>query len=259
MNYTILINQIQPKLTAIFFSIFTNNISNFKQIMTTAERFKIWLETIYISKKTNKPLTSGTQYVTGINALNSKFNLIGEGIFDIKTDLDVIRSLIDKPENFHKDYSSHFNAFIKYRNYFIERGNTNKRPLQRQADPFKKQQVEISAVETTIKHYESLDYIVISREKDNIGWDLEATNISETLLIEVKGLSGNITSIELTPNEYKNSIEKKFNYRLCIVKNALTNPLLEIFSFNELLDCWTNELNEKLSIEEKTAARMWKE
>ena len=31
--------------------------------MTTAEKFKIWLEKIYISEKTKKPFTTGTQYV----------------------------------------------------------------------------------------------------------------------------------------------------------------------------------------------------
>jgi hypothetical protein len=227
--------------------------------MTTAERFKIWLETIYISEKTKGPLTSGTQYVTGLNALNKKFNLTGEGIFDINTDLDQIRNLINQPENFHKDYSSHFNAFVKYRDYYLERDNRKKRPLQRQTDPFKKQQVEIAAVETAIRHFEALDYIVISKEKDNVGWDLEATNISETLLLEVKGLSGSVASIELTPNEYKNSIDKKANYKLCIVTNALTSKSLEIFSFNGQLGCWTNEQNEKLLMEEKIAARMWKE
>ena len=65
--------------------------------MTTAEKFKIWLETIYISDKTKKPLTTGTQYVTGINALNKKFNLSGEGIYDKDTNLNHIRNLILKP------------------------------------------------------------------------------------------------------------------------------------------------------------------
>ena len=227
--------------------------------MTTAEKFKVWLETIYISDKTKKPLTTGTQYVTGLNALNKQFNLQGEGIYDIETNLNHIRNLIDKPENFQKDYSSHFNAFVKFRDYYIERNNKNKKPLQRQVDVFKKQQVEISAIETTIKYFEGLDYIIISKEKDNVGWDLEATNINETLLLEVKGLSGNISSIELTPNEYKKSIEKKTHYKLCIVTNALTKPKLEIFSFNFDLNIWTNDLNEKLLTEERVAARMWKE
>lgn len=227
--------------------------------MTTAEKFKVWLETIYVSDKTKKPLTTGTQYVTGLNALNKQFNLPGDGIYDLNTNLNHIRNLIDQPENFQKDYSSHFNAFVKFRDYNIERDNKNKKPLQRQVDVFKKQQVEISAIETTIKYFEGLDYIVLSKEKDNVGWDLEATNINETLLLEVKGLSGNISSIELTPNEYKNSKEKKTHYKLCIVTNALTKTKLEIFSFNPDLDIWTNSLNEKLLTEERIAARLWKE
>lgn len=226
--------------------------------MTTAEKFKIWLEKIYISEKTKKPLTTGTQYVIGLNALNKHFNLAGEGIYDINTNLNHIRDLIDKPENFQKDYSSHFNAFVKFRNYYIERENKIKKPLQRQIDVFKKQQVEISAIEATIKYFEALDYIIISKEKDNVGWDLEATNINETLLLEVKGLSGNISSIELTPNEYKNSKDKNTHYKLCIVTNALTQPTLEVFSFNVDKNIWMNDLNETLQIEERIGARMWK-
>ncbi len=227
--------------------------------MTTAEKFKVWLETIYVSEKTKKTLTTGKQYVTGLNALNKQLNLAGDGIYDINTNLNHIRNLIDKPENFQKDYSSHLNAFVKFRDYYIERDNKNRKPLQRQIDVFKKQQVEISAIETTIKYFESLNYIIISKEKDNVGWDLEATNIQETLLLEVKGLSGNISSIEVTPNEYNNFKMKNTHYKLCIVTSALTKPKLEVFSFNFNLHIWTNELNEKLVIEERIAARMWKE
>ena len=203
-------------------------------------------------------MTTGTQYVIGLNALNKHFNLAGEGIYDINTNLNHIRDLIDKPENFQKDYSSHFNAFVKFRNYYIERENKIKKPLQRQIDVFKKQQVEIAAIEATIKYFEALDYIIISKEKDNVGWDLEATNINETLLLEVKGLSGNISSIELTPNEYKNSKDKNTHYKLCIVTNALTQPTLEVFSFNVDENIWMNDLNETLQTEERIGARMWK-
>ena len=229
-------------------------------MMTTAEKFKVWLETIYISDKTKKPLTTGTQYVIGLNALNKQLNLQGEGIYDINTDLNHIRNLIDKPENFQKDYSSHFNAFVKFRDYNTERNDKNKKTLQRQVNVFKRQQVEISAIETTIKYFEMLDYIVISKEKDNIGWDLEAinTNTDEILLLEVKGLSGSISSVELTPNEYMNLIKNRSCYRLCIVTNALTNPKLEIFYFDSVKNIWTTELGEILKIEEKTGAKMWK-
>ena len=226
--------------------------------MTTSENFKIWLETIYVSEKTHKPLTSGTQYVTGLKALNKKFDLPNDGIFDENVNLQHIRNLIDKPENFHKDYSSHFNAFLKFRDYYLERSNNNKKALQRQNDVFKKQQVEISAIETTIKYFENLDYIVISKETDNLGWDLEATNLNETLYLEVKGLSGNISTIELTPNEYKNSKSQNNKYKICIVTNALKNPILDIFSFDMKINSWINDKNQILEIEEKIGAIMRK-
>ena len=227
--------------------------------MTTAEQFKIWLETIYISPMTGKPLTTGNQYVTGINTLNKKLKLKGEGIFDENTDLVHIRTQIDLPIYWQKDQSSHFNAFVRFRDFYIERHNKNKKPLQRQTDVFKKQQVEISAIEEVIKHYETIGYIVISKEKDNVGWDLEATNLHETLLLEVKGLSGSITSIELTPNEYKNSNDKNAHYKLCIVTSALKQPKLEVYSFDIHLNCWINIHKEKLVLEERTGARLWKE
>ena len=225
--------------------------------MTTAESFKVWLETIYISEKTKKPLTTGVQYVTGINALNKKFKLSGEGIFDKKTNLQHIRNLIDKPENFHKDYSSHFNAFLKFRDFLEERLDRNKPPLQRQSNVFKRQQIEVAAVEVVIKYFEVLDYIVVSKEKDNVGWDLEATNFYETLLLEVKGLSSDVTSIELTPNEYKNSKEKFINYRICIVTNALKEPTLNVYKFDIASNCWMNEKKQRLDWEERIGARFW--
>lgn len=227
--------------------------------MTTSEKFKVWLETIYVSKKTRKNLTSGTQYVTGIYALNKILGLSNEGIFDINTDLDKIEELIKMPEFFNKDYSSHFQAFLKFRDFQIEQSDTNKKPLKRKVDVFKKQQVEISAVETTIQYYEQLGYIVISKEKDNVGWDLEASNTMETLLLEVKGLSGKIVSIELSPNEYQKSKKFSNKYRLCIVTNALIKPKLEIFSYSSKLNYWLNSKNEKLMIQEKIGARMIKQ
>ena len=72
-------------------------------------------------------------------------------------------------------------------------------------------------------------------------------------------MSGSVTSVELTPNEYKNSIDKKLHYRLCILTNALTSPLLEVFSFNEQSESWKNELDEQLLTKEIVAAKIWKE
>ena len=53
-----------------------------------------------------------------------------------------------------------------------------------------------------------------------------------TLLLEVKGLSGNVTSVELTPNEYQNAKQMGHQYKICIVTTALHNPHLEIYSYD---------------------------
>ena len=64
-----------------------------------------------------------------------------------------------------------------------------------------------SAIDTAIGFFSSEDggsYEVKDRQKDNVGWDLEARRPGKkTLLIEVKGLSGKEVSFELTPNEPK--------------------------------------------------------
>lgn len=227
--------------------------------MTTKEKFKTWLTTIYVSPQTGKHLTTPIHYAGGIKKLNELLNLPGDGIFDEGTDLKRIRQLIDAMPNRHKDYSSHFNAFMKFRNYELEKRNKSLRPLLRQSDVFKKQQVERAAVEMVIKHYEAAEYTVHSKEADNVGWDLEATKGGETLLLEVKGLSGTVTSVELSPNEYTKSKEKNTQYKLCIVTSALTNPTLEAFSFDASLNCWMNEKRERLLCKEILGARFSKE
>ena len=59
-------------------------------------------------------------------------------------------------------------------------------------------------------------------------------------------------------SDYKNSKDKNTHYKLCIVTNALTQPTLEVFSFNVDKNIWMNDLNETLQTEERIGARMWK-
>jgi hypothetical protein len=99
---------------------------------------------------------------------------------------------------------------------------------------------------------------VVSKEKDSIGWDLEASNCKVTLLLEVKGLSCNVTSVELTPNEYQNAKQMGYQYKICIVTSALHNPNLEIYSYDVVANLWKNESGERLNIEERVAAKFWK-
>ena len=227
--------------------------------MTQSEKFQYWLENDYDFGKFKRPLTSAIQYVTGLKSLNRKLGLTSNGIYDLTDTVELselLDTIIDLPTS-TKDEISHFRAYLKFQE--IEQQNRIvHRPVFRQTDQLKKQQVETIAINKVIEHFTLLNYSVISKEKDNLGWDLEATNDLETLLLEVKGLSGNVVGIELTPNEYSNSKEMKSHFKLCIVTSTLTSPTLEIFSFVTNQDRWTNEQNEELLIEERLGARMRK-
>ena len=127
----------------------------------------------------------------------------------------------------------------------------------RQSDPIKKQKVEESAIKKTIKHYEGLGYAISSVEKDNVGWDLEATIGKKKLLIEVKGLSQSQIVVELTPNEYENMKRHKDIYRVTILTDALkSNSRLHIFSYSPENKLWEDEIGRALNVEEKISARM---
>lgn len=128
--------------------------------------------------------------------------------------------------------------------------------VPRQQDPLKKAKVEKAAIELVTAHYEAMGYIVNSVERDNVGWDLEASESGITLLLEVKGLSGSEAIAELTPNEYKQmSSNRKSDYRLCIVTSALSTPCLNVFSFNHVSGKWASETDAAvLSFKEKISA-----
>lgn len=126
-----------------------------------------------------------------------------------------------------------------------------------QPDPYKRKMIEQKAIETTVAHYKILGYTVDSVEKDNMGWDLQATYESKSLKLEVKGLSGNAIAIELTPNEYAKMKEHKDDYRICVVANALTpQPLLNIFAFSYETNHWEDDDGNKLEINETISAKM---
>lgn len=101
----------------------------------------------------------------------------------------------------------------------------------RTIDIERKKKVEIKAVEIVTKHYESMNYNVASREKDNIGWDLDVIKGNEKIKVEVKGLSGNSIYVELTPNEYANLKKYYVDYIVAIVLNVLEQPKLFLFKY----------------------------
>ena len=75
--------------------------------------------------------------------------------------------------------------------------------------------------------------------------------------IEVKGLSGVEIMVELTPNEYKQMESEKDNYRLCIVTDGLSKPILNIFSYSYEKRNWINNVGDKLEIKEIVSARCY--
>jgi len=81
-------------------------------------------------------------------------------------------------------------------------------------DQERKVQIEKAAIRACCEHFEIIGYSVKSVEKDNVGWDLEAHSGKSTLRIEVKGLSGSIFSVVLTPNEYQEFSRQSEAYRL---------------------------------------------
>jgi hypothetical protein len=155
--------------------------------------------------------------------------------------------------------------FVKLVKDYIFKGKIPRQPktptggtgTPRQPDPLKRIEVEKSAIKFVTNHYRELGYVVASFEKDNVGWDLKATNNRTELKLEVKGLSGSITSTELTPNEYKNlKADKKF-YRLCIVTDTLTKPKLKIFAYSNDNKEWTSQDGTILKFEDVISARIY--
>lgn len=128
----------------------------------------------------------------------------------------------------------------------------------KQPDTLKRLMVEKNAIKKVTKHYTKLGYDVQSVEKDNVGWDLTASNKRTELKLEVKGMSGNTIATELTPNEFKNLNADKNFYRLCIVTEALTKKLkLNVFAYSNDTREWTSENGTILKFEEIKSARIY--
>lgn len=127
----------------------------------------------------------------------------------------------------------------------------------RQSDPHKRKKIELRAIETTISYYEKLGYIVRSVQGDNVGWDLEATHETKSLKLEVKGLSGDIVIVELTPNEYAKMKDHQDDYRVCVVTNALSHhPSLRILSYSYETGNWEDDDGNRAVINEVISAKL---
>lgn len=147
-------------------------------------------------------------------------------------------ALTDSKEvkNFIKDIKIYINSPVNIFN-------------KRQAPPIdqaQKVEVEKAAITVVTRYYQEKGYACVSVEQENRGWDLEATKSNKNLCIEVKGLSGEAKTVELTPNEYKAFKKNNSGYRLCIVTLALSDqPLLTILKYSTSGSIWVIENGEK--------------
>lgn len=142
----------------------------------------------------------------------------------------------------------------------LSKGNrlTHKSKSAHTTDPEHNAKVEKAAVNLVWKYYEELGYKLISVEKDNVGWDLEASQHKTKLRIEVKGLSGSSPHVELSPNEFKAWSEAHPLYRMAVVTEALTSPKLHICLYSREHDSWqvSSHDNASVDIVEKVAAQV---
>lgn len=167
--------------------------------------------------------------------------------YENKENSNVIQFIKKLRKYIKGDGSSSFKAKRK------SRGNRGGKPNKKEMFG-----IERSAIEETWAYYEGKGYELLSVEADNAGWDLEAVKGNETLLLEVKGHKGNVVQFELTPNEYSQLQQQKDTYRICVVRNALTEPDLTIFVPKKRKGhWWLVELdeNEMIRLDEKVAAR----
>ncbi len=119
-------------------------------------------------------------------------------------------------------------------------------------------QIEQAAISATSAYFGKEGYKVVSVEKDNRGWDLEATKEGGCLFIEVKGHMGNVIQFELTPNEYAQLQANHRSYRVCVVRNALENSEVEVYVPSEKNGAWSlirHNGEGRVQLSEKVAAR----
>lgn len=90
--------------------------------------------------------------------------------------------------------------------------------------------VEKGACRAVKRHFAKRGYKVVSREKENIGYDFDVTKKSETIHVEVKGTSGSTLTFPITANEV-NSAKTDSKFKLAVVTEA-TTPQKKVHIFD---------------------------
>lgn len=90
--------------------------------------------------------------------------------------------------------------------------------------------VEKAAIRKVTKALIDQGYTVISREKENLGYDLDASNAATLLHVEVKGISGNELQFPITVNELNQSKKDPNFYLFAVTLAGTKNAVIHRFS-----------------------------
>ena len=100
-------------------------------------------------------------------------------------------------------------------------------------DPETNEKVERAAIAHVESHYRSDGWLVQTKEKEHLGYDLLCKRRDEVLYLEVKGIQRTVQSFIITRNEKRKANDPRF--KLCVVTSALTDPEMTEYTGDELL------------------------
>lgn len=113
-----------------------------------------------------------------------------------------------------------------------DRDNDPVDPLRGFGTPEHRKKVEEAAVAAAVRELKKLGYTSRSREKDNVGYDLEAVHKDGSALhVEVKGTSGKEPRLFMTRNEH--DYREAPEWRLAMVVDSLGTPDVRIYTLRE--------------------------
>jgi hypothetical protein len=133
-------------------------------------------------------------------------------------------------------YADDYPDFKKRCSYYINNYNDIKTVDVRktikayQQDQERKKLIETRAVEEVKKFYETQQFSIVTREKENIGWDLDISKGNIKFHVEVKGTASLGINVQFSPNEFEQMKQKRLDgYKVAIVTDTLGKPLVKIF------------------------------
>jgi hypothetical protein len=113
-----------------------------------------------------------------------------------------------------------------------DRDNDEIDPLSGFGTAEHRKSVEEASIRAARAELKKQDYDCQSRERDNVGFDLEATHKDGSVLhVEVKGTAGKQPRFFMTANEH--GYREAAEWRLAMVVDALTQPKVNIYALRE--------------------------